>query len=129
MALIFAKLNSKHKAQYIASKASVGVGLAAMIPVAMLAADVNLPTIESQVSFSIGFVGVLAIFLLAVLNRLAALFKIKSIGFLVVFTVMLALKSSIDIMVWSLGLMSIPLLIDDAIITPIWNNIWYRDYE
>lgn len=129
MAIIFAKLNSKHKAQYVASKASVGVALVGMIPLSLACADVALPTIQSQLSVSIGFVGVFAIFLLAILNRLAALFKVKSIGFLVVFVVMLALKSSIDIMVWSLGLMSIPLLIDDAIITPLWNNIWYRDYE
>ena len=127
--MIFAKLSSKHKTAYIASKASVGLALGAMIPISLSAADVALPTVQSQISIGIGFVGVIAIFLLAMINRISALFKIKSMGFLVIFVIMLALKSSIDILVWSLGLMSIPLLIDDAIITPIWNNIWYKYYD
>lgn len=127
--MIFAKLSAKHKTAYIVSKASVGVALGAMIPISLAAANVALPTIESQISVGIGFVGVIAVFILAMLNRISALFKIKSMGFLIIFVIMLALKSSIDILVWSLGLMSIPLIIDDAIITPIWNNIWYKYYD
>jgi len=127
--MVFAKLSSKHKTQYVLSKVGVGAGLVGMIPLSLLAANVNLPTVQQQLSVGIGFIGVIAIFLLAMLNRISSLFKIKSMGFLVFFVIMLALKQSIDIMVWSLGLMSIPLLIDDAIITPIWNNIWYRDYD
>ena len=127
--MIFAKMSNRHKALYIASKASVGLALGAMIPISLSAANVALPTVEMQISVGVGFVGVIAVFILAMLNRISALFKIKSMGFLVIFVIMLALKSSIDILVWSLGLMSIPLLIDDAIITPIWNNIWYKYYD
>lgn len=127
--MIFAKMSSRHKALYIVSKASVGLALGAMIPISLSAANVALPTVEMQISVGVGFVGVIAVFILAMLNRISALFKIKSMGFLVIFVIMLALKSSIDILVWSLGLMSIPLLIDDAIITPIWNNIWYKYYD
>ena len=127
--MVFAKLSARHKRNYVLSKVAVGAGLVTMIPLSLLAANVTLPTIQEQLSVGIGFIGVMAIFLLAMINRISALFKIKSMGFLVFFVIMLALKSSIDILVWSLGLMSIPLLIDDAIITPIWNNIWYRDYD
>lgn len=125
----FFKLSPKHKRMYIGGKVAIVIMMIIMLAVSLRVADVDLPTVQSQLSVGIGFIGVMTVFVLALVNRVNILFKIKSIGFVIMFLVLLAIREGIDIFVWSIGLMSIPLLIDDMILTPIWLNVWYKEYD
>lgn len=125
----FFKLSPKHKKMYIGGKVAIVIMMIIMLAVSLRVADVDLPTVQSQLSVGIGFIGVMTVFVLALVNRVNILFKIKSIGFVIMFLVLLAIREGIDIFVWSIGLMSIPLLIDDMILTPIWLNVWYKEYD
>lgn len=125
----FFKLSPRHKGMYVGGKVAVVLMMIIMLFVSLRVADVDLPTVQSQLSVGIGFIGVMTVFILALVNRVNILFKIKSIGFVIMFLVLLAIREGIDIFVWSIGLMSIPLLIDDMILTPIWLNVWYKEYD
>lgn len=125
----FYKLSPKHKRMFIGGKVAVVIMMIIMLAVSLQVADVDLPTVQSQLSVGIGFIGVMTVFVLALVNRVNILFKIKSIGFVIMFLVLLAIREGIDIFVWSIGLMSIPLLIDDMILTPLWLNVWYKEYD
>lgn len=125
----FFKLSPKHKGMFIGGKVAIVIMMIIMLAVSLRVADVDLPTVQSQLSVGIGFIGVMTVFVLALVNRVNILFKIKSIGFVIMFLVLLAIREGIDIFVWSIGLMSIPLLIDDMILTPIWLNVWYKEYD
>lgn len=125
----FYKLSPKHKRMFIGGKVAIVIMMIIMLAVSLRVADVDLPTVQSQLSVGIGFIGVMTVFVLALVNRVNILFKIKSIGFVIMFLVLLAIREGIDIFVWSIGLMSIPLLIDDMILTPLWLNVWYKEYD
>lgn len=125
----FFKLSPRHKRMYVGGKVAVVIMMIIMLAVSLRVADVDLPTVQSQLSVGIGFIGVMTVFVLALVNRINILFKIKSIGFVIMFLVLLAIREGIDIFVWSIGLMSIPLLIDDMILTPLWLNVWYKEYD
>ena len=125
----FYKLSPKHKRMFIGGKVAIVIMMIIMLAVSLRVADVDLPTVQSQLSVGIGFIGVMTVFVLALVNRINILFKIKSIGFVIMFLILLAIREGIDIFVWSIGLMSIPLLIDDMILTPLWLNVWYKEYD
>ena len=125
----FYKLSPKHKRMFIGGKVAIVIMMIIMLAVSLQVADVDLPTVQSQLSVGIGFIGVMTVFVLALVNRINILFKIKSIGFVIMFLLLLAIREGIDIFVWSIGLMSIPLLIDDMILTPLWLNVWYKEYD
>lgn len=125
----FLKLSARHRTQYALCKVAIFILMIGMMFLSFRLSGVVLPSIQSQLSVGIGFIGVLSVFILAMLNRINILFKIKSMGFVIMFLVLLCVREGIDLIVWSVGLMSIPLLIDDMILGPIWMSIWYRDYE
>ena len=125
----FFKLSPRHKRMYVGGKVAIVIMMIIMLAVSLRVANVDLPTVQSQLSVGIGFIGVMTVFVLALVNRVNILFKIKSIGFVIMFLVLLAIREGIDIFVWSIGLMSIPLLIDDMILTPLWLNVWYKEYD
>ena len=39
------------------------------------------------------------------------------------------LQSIMSTLIWSIGLVLIPLMIDDIILLPLWNHLWYNTYE
>lgn len=104
-----------------------------LLVVAMLMAwkqtGAKLPTNTEKLSASLGFFLVSGFFMLAVLNRMSALFKIKSIGFVFMFIFFKSLALIIEPVTIAIGWFLIPLLIDDIIFKPIWNNIWYNQYD
>ena len=91
--------------------------------------NIQLPTNTEKWSAVAGFMLTTAFFVLAVLNRIGNLFKVKSMGFVFMFAMFLGMKMIIDPVVWTVGLLCIPLLIDDLIFQPIWKNIWYNEYD
>lgn len=125
----FYKLNRKHKKWYIINQILIIAALVAMLAISWSINKVELPTNVERLSASTGFITTTIFFILAVLNRLGNLFKIKSLGFIFLFLMLIGVKYIIDPLVWTVGLMSIPLAIDDLICRPIWMNIWYNQYD
>lgn len=126
---IFYKLPPRQKRLFILSKALVILLIIIMGVIAVFASGLKLPTIESQLSFSVGVILISLLTLLAVLNRIKTLFKKASVGFLTVFVILLCFNYTLDVLIWGTGLISIPLLIDDVILTPLWMNYYYNNCE
>lgn len=122
---MFYKFDSKHKGLYILSKLIILLTIVLMGVIAIKLSGLELPTISEQMKFAGGIVLVLGVVLMALLNRIKTLFKIKSLGFVLIFLILLAFSYTIETLIWSIGLISIPLLIDDIIITPLWINYYY----
>ena len=127
--MIFYKLNATHKKWYIINKLIVFIALVICLFIAINLAGVSLPTNDAKLSASLGFFLVFGVMMLAFINRIGTLFKVKSVGFFVFWLVFMSLDYIIDPLKWAFGLMMIPLLIDDMILHPIWLNIWYNNYD
>lgn len=125
----FYKLNPKHRKWFIINKTVIILLLIVSFFIGLDLANINLPTVQEKLSVTFGVFIAFGILLLAIFNRLNLFSKLKFMPFLVLFILSLSLKSVIDAVVWSSGLMIIPLIIDDCIFTPIWNNIWYNEYD
>lgn len=125
----FYKLNPKHRKWFIINKTVIILLLIVCFFIGLNLANVSLPTVEEKLSVGFGIIFALGILMLAIFNRLNLFSKLKFMPYLVLFILSLSLKSVIDAVVWSSGLMIIPLIIDDCIFTPIWNNIWYNNYD
>ena len=118
----FYKMPGKLKFGYILYKLLIFVFIIAMGVTAVFASGLSLPTIESQLSFSVGLVLIGIVTLLALSNRLRSLIKIKSVSFITMFLILLAFSYTINYLIYSVGLISIPLVVDDAILSPMWDN-------
>lgn len=125
----FWKLKWKHKKWFLINQAIVIILLIVAAIIAWVITKVELPSNVSKLRASAGWIVSFLVLVLALLNRIGALFKVRSAGFLVLFIMFLGLGSIIDVVTWTLGLMLIPLLLDDIIMRPIWLNIWYNQYD
>jgi hypothetical protein len=127
--MIFYKLSAHHKKWFIINQVVLFIALIVMFLIALNLAGLKLPSNESKISATFGFILVGIVLLFALLNRISILFKIRSIGFVILWSMFMLLEYIIDPLKWAFGLMMIPLLIDDMIFKPIWNNIWYNEYD
>ena len=127
--MIFYKLSAHHKKWFIINQIAVFVALLVMFAIALNIQKLELPTNESKLSASFGFVIVGFVLVMALFNRINLIFKIKSVGFFVMWIMFLLLDYIVEPMKWAFGLMMIPLLIDDMILKPIWQNVWYNQYD
>ncbi len=127
--MIFYKLSAHHKKWFIINQVVLFIALLIMALIAINMAGLKLPSNESKISATFGFILVGIVLLFALLNRISILFKIRSIGFVILWSMFMLLEYIIDPLKWAFGLMMIPLLIDDMIFKPIWNNIWYNEYD
>lgn len=123
------KLNKKHKKWYIIHQVVLFISIMAMMALAGHLGGITLLVKEDMIRVPLGFIIIGIVGLLAMLNRLKSLFKIKFIGFGIVFAAALFLQSVMHVLVIASGLMLIPLFIDDVILQPIWKSIWYNQYE
>lgn len=127
--MIFYKLSAKHKKLFIINQICLIIALLIMFLIALNVAGLKLPTNESKISATFGFILVGIVLLFAILNRISVLFKIRSIGFVILWSMFMLLEYIVDPLKWAFGLMMIPLLIDDMIFKPLWNNLWYNEYD
>lgn len=125
----FWKLKLKHKKWFLINQAIVIILLIVAAIIAWVITKVDLPSNATKLRASAGWIVSFFVLVLALLNRIGALFKVRSAGFLVLFIMFLGLGSIIEVVTWTLGLMLIPLLLDDIIMRPIWLNIWYNEYD
>lgn len=126
---MFIKFDKTDKIKFIIAKTIIFVMILLMGLLAMHFAKVDLPSAKEKISWGLGLTLIGVIVAFAYLNRLKSIFKIKSIGFLVAFVILLLLRVSIDALVWGVGLISIPLLIDDLVITNYFKYIYLTKYE
>jgi hypothetical protein len=126
---IFSVMSAHHKKLYVIHKLIV---FALIITAIISAIKITNPSIYSdsdRVSLAIGvFVGLL-VGVSAMLNRIKTLFKVKFVAFLIIWILLLCFNMILDTLIWSIGLVLIPLSIDDLIFLPFWKNVWYNDYE
>lgn len=127
--MIFYKLNPKHKRLFIINQLLIFTSLIICFGIALKVSGVNFVDNQSKISGMFAFVIVLFILVLALMNRIKILFKVKSFGFLIFFLMFVFIEKVIDPMQWALGLMMIPLLIDDLVLRPLWLNLWYNYYD
>lgn len=113
---MFLKYSKMDKIKFILSKLIVFVLIIIMGLLAMHFAKVDLPSAKEKLSWGVGLILIMMIVAFAYLNRLKTLFKIKSVGFLISFVILLLMRVGIDALVWGTGLVAIPLLVDDVII-------------
>lgn len=127
----FSKMSKIHKRNFIIYQIVLFLMIALMTVIAVNKTDPHISSDADRMSFSIGIgamigLGVMAI---AFMNRLKSLLKVKFFVFLVMWVLLSSLDMVMDTLIWTIGLVLIPLMIDDLIMLPIWRNIWYNNYE
>lgn len=125
------KLSVKHKKYYFLNKALVMLAIMIAGLVALKIEKLDFPSLSNKAKLeaTAGFIMVSIVVVLGLFNRIGTIFKVKSFGFVVFFLMFLFLDLIIAPLKMALGLMLIPMLIDDIIIVPIWKSIWYNNYE
>lgn len=124
----FFRLSSKHKRKFILGKSVIILMILVLSYVALKIEKVTFTNNLAKVSGGLSFVTIVFIAILALFNRISTLFKIRSIGFVVLFFLLIGIEYIVAPARLITGLLLIPLMIDDFILTPIWKNIWYNDY-
>ena len=127
----FSILSSKHKRLFILYQILLFATIGLMTIIAINKTDPSVSTDAQKFSLSIGIGTMVALGVMAIafMNRLKSLLKVKFFVFLVMFVLLSSLNMIIDTLIWTTGLILIPLMLDDLIIIPIWRNIWYNTYE
>src|SRR5690554_4564671 len=113
---MFIKYTKKDKAKFLISKFLIFCGIIAMLILAAHIEKLKLLTREVQLSYSLGIILLVSISAHVILNRINIIFKIKSIGFIVVFVMVVLLESHMSVIKTGLGLMLIPMIIDDTLV-------------
>jgi len=126
---LFSVLSAHHKKVFVIHKLIV---FALIIMAVFSAIKITNPVIYSdtdRVSLVIGVMVGALVGVMAMLNRIKTLFKVKFVAFLIIWLLLLCFNMIIDTLIWSIGLVLIPLSLDDLIFLPFWRNVWYNDYE
>lgn len=108
--------DKKYKTRYILFKGLILMGIILALVGAYFKTGLKLPSLEHKLSFGFGFILLVVVGAMAFFNRIKLLFKVRSIGFLILFIMLLLLSVAMETLLWSLGLVSIPLIIDDLIV-------------
>ena len=127
----FSKMSRIHKRNFIIYQIVLFLMIALMTVIAVNKTDPHISTDADRMSFSIGIGAIIGLGVMAIafMNRLKSLLKVKFFVFLVMWVLLSSLDMVMDTLIWTIGLVLIPLMIDDLIMLPIWRNIWYNNYE
>ena len=103
------------------------IGLATYIAIAKT--NPVLATRDEKMSVTLGvFVG-LIVMILVIFQFIKSIMKLKFLMFLIAWIILMSLQPIMDTLIWSIGLNIIPLAIDEIIFRPIWESVWYNQYE
>lgn len=125
----FSVLSPHHKKVYLIHKLIVFALIILAVFSAVKITNPVLYTDTDRISLSIGAMTGLIVMVLALMNRIKTLLKVKFVAFLIIWVLLFSLNMVVDTLIWSIGLVLIPLSIDDLIFLPYWRNVWYNDYE
>lgn len=113
---MYLSYDKKDKRKFKLFKLTVFLLIILMGYLSTVFSKIELPSLKDQLNFGIGTILILIVVVLAIFNRLSILFKVKSVGFLIVFLILLFFRYHIDTLVITTGLITIPLLLDDLVI-------------
>lgn len=116
MWIMYLHYQKKDRRKFLIFKGIIFLLLIIFSIISFKVSNLKLPTLEDKLSFGIGIITVVGVFILSILNRLKTLFKIKSIGFIITALILLLFSKFIDTLYLTLMLISIPLLIDDLVV-------------
>jgi hypothetical protein len=88
-----------------------------------------LVTRDEKMSVSVGVMIGVVVLILALFNLLKGAVKSKFLIFFIAWLVLMAMQPVMSTLIWTVGLVTIPLAINDMIFSPIWQNVWYNHYE
>ena len=125
----FSVMSAQHRKLYVIHKLIIFLLIIGSVFSAVEITNPVIVTTEERLSISIGALVGSIVVMLAIVNRIKSLFKVKFLTFLVTWILLFSLTKVIDTLVWSIGLVLIPLAIDDLILLPFWRNVWYNNYE
>ena len=125
----FYKLSPKHKKWFVFNKIIILTSLIISFILSLQIEKIEIKTNVQGLSVGVSFIISFIFLILAVFNRIGSIFKIRSIGFIFIFLFVVFLDQILGVLKWTIGLSLIPLLIDDIILLPLWNNLWYNYYD
>lgn len=125
----FGKLSTQHKKLFILSQLMLFITIAMMTSIAIVITNPEITKPADKMSLTVGVILALTVMALAFSNRLKSLLKIKFVAFLIIWLILFSLQAIMGTLIWTIGLVLIPLMIDDLIILPLWKNLWYNNYE
>lgn len=134
MLTMWLKYSKKDKVKFLTIKFVI---LLLIIGSFILAADVHkleLPENVNKLGWYGGIITLIILLAAVLLNRIKILFRIRSLGFLILFGVLKLLEQNIEVAVTALGYVVIVLLIDDIVVNGYFyilnvNKYWeyYKD--
>lgn len=134
MLTMWLKYSKKDKVKFLTIKFVI---LLLIIGSFVLAADVHklkLPENVNKLGWYGGIITLIILLAAVLLNRIKILFRIRSLGFLILFGVLKLLEQNIEVAVTALGYVVIVLLIDDIVVNGYFyilnvNKYWeyYKD--
>ena len=133
--MMFLRYDKKDKRLFLILHSLVILGILGAGLLAVKYANLDLYTLNTDTKMQIGFGTVIVgiIVMSASFHNLKWLFKFKSVTFITAFASLFLLKSVIDILVITLGFVSIPLLFNDLFITPYFRvknmTKYFDDYK
>ena len=125
----FSKLDIRHKKMFILHQVALFLVIGMMTYIAVMITNPSVTESSDKMSLTMGATLGISIMILAFFNRLKSLLKIKFVVFLVAWVLLFSLQMIMNTLIWTIGLVLIPLMIDDLILLPLWKNLWYNTYE
>lgn len=125
----FSVLSGPDKKKFILHRLIIVFGIFLMTYIAIKLTNPVIYTMENKMSVTMGAIFGGLVLVLTLFNRLKSWLKIKFVGFLIAWVLLMTLQTIMSTLVLAIGLNLIPLMIDDILIVPYWKNVWYNNYE
>lgn len=125
----FSKLSVKHKKIFILHQLALFIVIIMLTYTAIMITNPSIVEPSEQMSLTMGAILGGMVMILAFLNRLKNLLRIKFVAFGIAWILLSSLQMIMGTLIWTIGLVLIPLMIDDLILIPLWKNLWYNNYE
>lgn len=125
---VYWKLSPKHKRLYALNQILLFASIALMGYIAISVTNPVIVERQDKMSVTIGAMVGLVVIILAFANRIKAILKVKFVAFLIAWVILVSLSKVMETLIYTVGLVLIPLAIDDLILLPIWRNVWYNQY-
>ncbi len=126
---VYHKLEWKHKKRFIIHQLVLFLTIIIIITLAINQTNPVVETANDKMSLTFG--GIMAVILIALgfMNRLKKLFKIKFVAFAIIWVLLGSLEMIMPTIMFGIGALLIPLMIDDLIMSAYWNKVWYNNYD
>jgi len=125
----FTLLEWRHKKWYILQKMMIFLMIILATYLAIFKTNPVLVTRDEKMSVTMGVVVGLFVMILVMFQFIKSIVKFKFLMFLIAWIILMSLQPIMQTLIWSIGLNIIPLAIDEIIFRPIWESIWYNNYE